>query len=213
MGVADLRKPFCRYIERFYGEKTVLQEPYWWYILFVHSGSESHVISDMKTAFGRKAPDAAFDVFYPEAEQYYRSKKLQIPGHRYRRRPLFPGYVFIETDMPEDRFLYEFSDFIYHSEEIIRILKNGAGGIALPDGERRRFEYLLKGKRCLEHSVGYIIGDKIVVEAGPLVGREGIIQKINRHNRDAIIEAELFGEKITMKIALEIIAKKQEEQS
>lgn len=184
-----------------------MAEPYFWYILFVRTGSENRVISDFKKAFERKSLGFSFDVFYPEAEQYYRSKKYQILGHRYLKRPLFPGYVFVETDMPEQIFLSEFSLFVYRSADIIRILKDSSGEIALPETERQRLNYLLRGKHCLEHSVGYIVGEQIVVTAGPLMGREAIIKKINRHNRDALIELELFGETLSLKIALEIISK------
>lgn len=183
------------------------QESSRWYILFVRAGSENRVIVDLKNAFERKSSEFSFDVFYPEAEQYYRSKKYQILGRRYLKRPLFPGYVFIETNMPADAFLSEYITFFYQSIDIIRILKDSAGGIALPSSERDRLNYILRGKRCLEHSVGYIEGDQIIVTAGPLVGREAIIKKINRHNRDALIAVDLFGEKLSLKIALEIISK------
>lgn len=179
----------------------------WWYILFVRAGSENRVIADLRSAFEQKSPNYSFDLFYPEAEQYFRSKKYQILGHRYLKRPLFPGYVFIETDMPASDFLSEYITFIYRSMDIIRILKDSSGEIALPETERQRLNYLLRGKHCLEHSVGYIVGEQIVVTAGPLMGREAIIKKINRHNRDALIELELFGETLSLKIALEIISK------
>lgn len=182
-------------------------EPYWWYVLFVRAGRENKVISELKTAFERKEVAFELDVFYPEAEQYYRSKKYHILGHRYLRRPLFPGYLFVETTMPEDTFLREFSDYVYHSPDIIRLLKDSGGQVALPDDERKRFEYLFRGKRCIEHSVGYIVGEKIVVEAGPLAGREGIIRRINRHNHDALIEFTLFGEQTSVKVALEVVSK------
>lgn len=185
----------------------------WWYILFVCSGSENRVIADLNHASELKAISGTFDVFYPEAEQYYRGKKYQILGRHYLKRPLFPGYVFIETDMPAEDFLNEFSRFFYQSADIIRVLKNSSGEIALPEEERRRFEYLFRGKRCLDHSIGYIEGEQINVIAGPLAGREAIIKKINRHNRDAYIEVELFGEKITLKIALEIVSKQKKSDS
>lgn len=182
-----------------------------WYILFVRAGSENRTISDFKKAFELKSLPYSFDIFYPEAEQYYRGKRYRMPGRSYLRRPLFPGYLFIETDMPASVFLPEFSDFIYRSADIIRLLRDTSGGIALPESEQERLGYLLRGKRCLEHSVGYIAGDRIVVTAGPLKGREAIIQKINRHNRDAYIELELFGDKMTLKIALEIVTKQKQD--
>ena len=195
-----------------WGSDRIMRESYWWYILYLRAGAENRVILDLKRIFESKSLPYSLDPFYPEAEQYYRNKRYQILGHKYRKRPLFPGYVFIETDIPEDIFLREFSNYFYHSTDIVRLLKREDGQLALPLEERQRFEYLFRGKRCLEHSVGYIIGDKIVVESGPLLGREGTIKKLNRHNQDAIIEIEMFGEKMTVKVALEIVSKiKQEE--
>ena len=110
--------------------------------------------------------------------------------------------------MPARDFLGEFSEYIRNSSEIIRILNSGeVDNIALPDAERKRFEYLFLGKRSLDHSVGYIEGERIVITMGPLKGREGQIKHINRHNRMAIIELSVFEQSLCVKIALEIIEK------
>ena len=75
---------------------------------------------------------------------------------------------------------------------------------ALPTDERVRLEYLYRGKRCLEHSVGYRKGERIIISQGPLIGHEGEIVYFNRHNREATIEIEMFGTKTTIRVALEI---------
>lgn len=149
----------------------------------------------------------SFDSFCPESEFYYRGGKDKAAGKTYRRRPLFPGYVFMETDMPAHDFLSAFSAYIYSSHDIIRLLRSGADNIALPEDERQRLEFLLKGKRCVVRSVGYIVGDKITVTDGPMRGREGLICYLNRHNRYADIEIEMFGGKIKARVALEIVEK------
>lgn len=129
-------------------------------------------------------------------------------GKRYLKRPLFPGYVFVETNMPSDVFRSEFYDVIYNSADIIRLLKYGeSNDIALRQEEQQRFEYLFKGKRCIEHSMGYIEGEKIIITSGPLLGLEGCIIKINRHRHSACIEINMFNQKQLVDVALEIIAK------
>ena len=60
----------------------------------------------------------------------------------------------------------------------------------------------------MEHSIGYIEGDRIIITGGPLVGREGGIKKINRHHRVAQIEIDMFGQKQVVDVALEIVEKK-----
>lgn len=183
-------------------------DSYWWYVLFVKTNKENKVISDVTSFYNSLQLAYRLEAFYLESEQYYRNKKARILGRHYRKRPLMPGYVFIETDMPAVEFLSKFSYFVSASADIIKILKyNDYDKIALPEEERLRFEFLYRGKRCLEHSIGYIVGDKIVVQGGPLVGKEGLIKHINRHNREAIIEFEMFNQQITAKVALEIVSK------
>lgn len=182
-------------------------ETSWWYVLFVKSNTENRVIADITRAFVARDTNYQLEAFFFKTEKYYRSKKAKMLAQKYSKRPLFPGYVFLETNMPANDFLGEFSNYIRDAADIIKILKSGEDNIALPIEERRKLEFLYRGKRCLEHSVGYIIGDNVVITAGPLIGREGLIKHINRHNRDALIEIDMFGRKLSVKVALEIVSK------
>lgn len=147
-----------------------MQEPYWWYVLYVRSNTEHKVAESFQKSFIRKGLQYKLEAFCPESEKYYKDKQYRIMGKIYQKRPLFPGYVFIETNMPSDIFQSEFYDVIYNSTDIIRLLRYGASSqIALRQEERRRFEYLFKGKRCIEHSVGYFDSDKIIITGGPLL--------------------------------------------
>ncbi len=209
--VADIYVLICESPVLRIGEaypKTMSKQTYW-YILYVHANKEQRVINDFKQAFYKRELPYFIEPFCPESEYYYRNKKERNFGRVYRKRPLFSGYVFLETDMPQEEFLQEFADYIYKSEDIIRLLKYGNTNIiALAEDEKTKFEYLFKGKRCLGHSVGFIEGDKIVITAGPLVGREGLITHINRHNRNATIQVNMFGGRTEVKVALEIVDKK-----
>ncbi|MCH5164937.1 MAG: antitermination protein NusG [Clostridiales bacterium] len=185
-----------------------MREPYQWYVLYVRANTEKRVISDILRFIETKRFEFDFDVFCPESEYYYRGDKTGPLGKPYRKRPLFPGYVFIETEMPPKEFLRQFGTYAYGAHDIIRILGTGdSEGIALSKEERIRLEFLLKDKRCVEHSVGYIVGDAVTVEQGPLKGYEGLITYINRHNRFADIEMDMFGGKVKARVALEIVNK------
>lgn len=181
-----------------------MEEPYWWYVLQVRTNKEYRVVAGLQRVFAQKRLAYELNAFCPESERYYKSKSLR----QYLKRPLFPGYVFIETNMPATDFRAAFYDVFYNSEDVIRLLRYGTSDdIALRYEERRRFEFLFKGKRALEHSVGYIEGDSIVITGGGLVGMEGCIKKINRHNRTADIEINMFGQSRIIKAALEIVSK------
>ena len=185
-----------------------MQEPYWWYVLYVRANTEHKVVNSFQKAAIQKGLPYDLEVFCPESEHYYKNKQSRTLGKQYVKRPLFPGYVFVETNMPSKDFRGTFFDVIYNSADIIRLLRYGdSDEIALRIEERQRFEYLLKGKRCIEHSIGVMVGDKIIIQGGGLIGMEGCIRKINRHNRTADIEVNMFNQKQTIKVALEIVSR------
>lgn len=184
-------------------------EPYYWYVLYVKTGSENRVVQDISRFAVKRGREGDVEPFCPESEFYYRSKEDRRLGKTYRKRPLFPGYVFVETTMTSPEFLREFGTYARGADDVIRILRNGNSEyVALSDDERRRLEFLLRGKRCFEHSIGVIVGDKVIVHDGPLKDLEGAITRINRHNRTAEIELEMFGGTVKARVALEIIEKK-----
>lgn len=186
-----------------------MEEPYWWYVLYVKTNTEHRVVSGINLYYSQLGiKGSELVAFCPEAERYYRNAKKHSLGRTYLKRPLFPNYVFIETNIKADDFLEYFSWFIYNTADIIKLLRNGdSEDIAISYDERKRFEYLFKGKRYIERSKGFIVGDKVVVQYGPLVGLEGCIKKIDRHNRDAEVAITMFERITNIKIALEIVSK------
>ncbi|MDE6293537.1 MAG: hypothetical protein K2L88_02810 [Clostridiales bacterium] len=184
-----------------------MEEPYFWYVFYVKTRTENRLVQDISRFADTKGLSNEVDPFCPQSEVYYRSARGKSQAKQYKKRPLFSSYVFVETRLDSKEFLSEFGSLIYTSQDIIRLLKSGANNIALPDVERRRLEFLLKGKRCLERSVGFIKGDNVTITAGPMIGCEGLITYINRHNRFADIEIDMFGTKTKARIALEIVEK------
>lgn len=180
----------------------------WWYVLYVRSNTENRVIRELNQHIQTLFLPYKVEPFILESEQYYRNKKYQRLGNKYQKRPLFPGYVFIETDMPDMEFIQTFYNYINKSSSIIKILlSNNKNKLAISDDEKTRLEYWCLGKRCLSHSEGYLEGDEIVITSGPLSGKEGSIKYINRHNRYAEVELMFLDQKQNIKVALEIIRK------
>jgi len=97
-----------------------MEEPYWWYVLYVRANTERRVIEDVLRFFNRRLRAVyELEAFCPESERYMRNVKKRILGKKYIRVPMFPNYVFIETNMPSDEFLQEFSQLVYASADII----------------------------------------------------------------------------------------------
>lgn len=74
--------------------------------------------------------------------------------------------------------------------------------------EENFLKRLMGEERVVRLSKGYIEGDKVIIKEGPIQGLEGMIRKIDRHKRIAIIEVELFMRKVEVSIGLGIVEKR-----
>ncbi len=184
-----------------------MQNEYNWYILYTRTNAEDRAMSGINEAFRKRRLGYHFEPFCPETEFYYRSKQAELNGTSYRKRRLFPNYVFIETDMPEQEFIDSFQNFILASSDIIRLLRYSEKNIALREEEKMRLEALLDSSRVLRRSVGKLIHNSVVVDNGPLKGNENFITRINRHNRAATLSIDMFYGKISATVSLEITEK------
>jgi len=172
-----------------------------WYVLFVTTGQENAVVSDVKTTFeeGEVRP------FVPTLETLFRKSgvvKCEI-------EVMFPGYVFVETAMENDKFVENIRKCVRKSRHILKLLGYGNHcEAAVMDHERRELEtFLSKTNDRIEMSKGIIEGDRIIVTAGPLMGRESRIIRVDRHRMKAVIEVELMGAKREVTMGLEIVRK------
>ena len=57
----------------------------------------------------------------------------------------------------------------------------------------------------VEVSMAHKEGDRVVIDSGPLVGKEAIIKKINAHKRTALISTEMFGRKMELSVGIEVL--------
>ena len=73
--------------------------------------------------------------------------------------------------------------------------------------ERDWFLAFSDAAHVVRMSEGVIEGDTVKVTRGPLMGREGLIRKIDRHKRRAYLEVTMFGRTIPASVGLEIVRK------
>lgn len=172
----------------------------YWYILFTRTGQEENIKTHLA-----KLLDADLSMpFIPILETLFKTKGLVKKEYQ----PLFPGYVFIESVLPSMDFLNCINKIIHSFEDIFKILKYGdSNEIALQEHEKNMLLRLSNDNHCIESSSGFIVGNKVYINDGPLKGFESIIKKIDRHKRQAIIELEFMGELRCITLALEILSK------
>lgn len=165
------------------------------YVIWTTTGREEEMIRTV-----RERVDGAL---YSRVFTLYREEKHKINGTwRILTKVLFPGYIFIETDRIEEVLI----DLVKISEFSLVL---GTDGDPLPvhPKEEALLSRLAGKNETIEMSTGFIEGDRVIVTGGPLAGLEGLITKINRHKRRAVIAVTMFERDVEMEVGLEIVGK------
>ena len=123
--------------------------------------------------------------YIPKMEYYFRLKDEIIT------KVMFPGYVFIKTELNQ----LEFDDLLYSLNEerdgIIKELKK-KGVSALTKDEVNLFKKLLDDEGILRMSYGYKEDGKTVVTGGPLIHFENCIIKSDKRDMIAVLDIKFF---------------------
>lgn len=166
-----------------------------WYAVQVRTGKEQETVD-----LCRKIVDSGIltESFIPK---YERMKRYQGEWHK-ERIPMFPGYIFLVTGRVEELF-YRLKEV----PELTKILGDGREFIPIKDEERGLLQQMGNEEYVTEMSVGYIVGERVVILLGPMKGMEGKIKKIDRHKRMAVLEVGMFGQWVDVKVGVEIVEK------
>lgn len=166
-----------------------------WYAIHVQTGSEKIVCEKMI-----QLTERAFyhELFVPMAE--YMTKKDAV--YQTRIRPLFPGYLFLVTDR-----LGEIIPVFQRISDFKRIVRTGVDIMPIQQEEADLIAGICDEEHEVRMSTGIIQNSQILITNGPLKGREGLIRKIDRHHRTALVEMNLMGQPMQVSIPLEIVKK------
>jgi transcriptional antiterminator NusG len=175
-----------------------------WVILFVRTGSEKQILRKLKENLNANE----YLPFLPTKEAPHRTR-----GVIYKvRKLLFPGYVFIQTEI-EGSTIIEMLELIITgttwSKDIYTILHYGDNkkDVVVRKAERLYWERLFDSKFCITESVGLIEGNVVRIISGVLIGMESNIKRINRHKREAIVEMEMMGGMREVRLMLDVVEK------
>lgn len=164
-----------------------------WYAVQVKTGKEQETAN-----LCREIVDQAIlvDSFIP---RYERMKRYQGEWHK-ELLPMFPGYIFLVTERVGELF-YQLKAV----PELTKILGDGREFIPIKDEEKDLLQKLGNEKHVTEMSVGYLVGEQVVILSGPMKGMEGKIKKLDRHKRVAVLEVGMFGRWVDVKVGVEIV--------
>ena len=142
-------------------------------------------------------------ILLPDEDVYvplYDREKKRNGEIRIVRDVLFPGYIFYETE--HERSLKE---RLKRIEEMSKLLGAGDEIVPLYADEERLVRKLCGKAHVLDISRGYMAGGRVSVIQGPLMGFDGLIRKVNRKKRTAVIEVELLQRRIEVTVGFEVI--------
>ncbi len=167
------------------------------YVVQVIGGRESTA----RSLLYKHASDCMDECFLPIFELMKRKE-----GEWCRvRELLFPGYLFVRTDNPE-----QLGNRMRAIPVFMRLLGSNDQFIPLAPYELLWLNTFADAdKHLVEMSQGVIEGDRVIVTEGPLKGHEAMIIKINRHKRLAYVDLHMFGRQKTVRIGLEIVRKNE----
>ncbi len=172
-----------------------------WYVLFVKVGYENRVLNQLETYFNNEQ----IVPFIPKIEIFHKYSNGDIQKEN---KTMFPGYVFIESNLESLVFIGMIKNFINYHEAPLKLLKYGNScEYAMRQCEKSLLLSFSNKDNCVEVSTGLIQGDKTTVIHGPLKGRENIIKKIDRSRRKAIIEVDFMGRCVPITVGLDILKK------
>lgn len=171
----------------------------YWYVLFVRTGLEHKVEQFLKVQL-----DSEISMPFVPLQEILFKKAGTV---KKELKPLFQGYVFIESELTNQEFLKITSTLIYSSHGIVSLLRYSDTEIAMRQSERQMLLSLCNGDYCIESSSGIIEGDRICITDGPLKGWGSLVKKIDRHKKQAWIEIEFMGSLRLVNVALNIVKK------
>lgn len=171
----------------------------YWYVLFVQTGRERKI----EQFLNKQLNTDECKPFIPLEEVLFKKSGIM----KKEIRILFPGYVFVESELPGAQFIKVINSIAKRLSDMVCVLKYSDTEIAMKESERQMLLGLCNNDHCIESSYGIIEGDKIHIIDGSLKGMESIVKKVNRHKRQAWIEIEIMGDVRLVSVGLEIVDK------
>lgn len=171
-----------------------------WYVIQIKRGSEKDMCKKCRQALPMPVCSC---VFVPKFR-----KVMKVKGvWKKEEEILFPGYLFVETKNAEE--VEKYLEPLYGATKPVYI---GGGFYPIRDEEEEFLRSIMNGNYVLNISKGYIVDGNLVVTKGPLVQYADHVKWFDRHKRIGELELALWGERKTVRVGLEVVARVTEEE-
>ena len=166
-----------------------------WYIVKTISVQETVAVERCRRAIPYAVADKIFSPSYECKRRYLGEWHTKV-------KSLFPGYVFIQSENKD-----ELERYLERIPDIVTPVMIGGAFNPIGEDERIFLGELFDSDYCISCSLGYIVDDQLIVEKGPLMGKEKYIKKIDRHRRIANIWISFMEQEKQIEVGLEVPAR------
>jgi transcription elongation factor/antiterminator RfaH len=155
---------------------TTKKLEYFWYVL--------HTKSRFENVVNEGLIKKSIEVFLPKVRvrSKRRDRKVMI------RVPLFPGYLFVKTDLAP----YEHIEIV-KTVGAVRLIGNKDGPIPVPSETVQSLKIMVKGSDTVSTGTRFRKGDRVMVVHGPFAGVVGTFARYGGKER-VIVNIEALGQ-------------------
>lgn len=166
-----------------------------WYVIQVKCGSEVDICKKCRQAL---PISVCSDIFVPKFQKLMKFKDIW----KKEERILFPGYVFVKSEKPQ-----EVKRYLKPLNAIVRPVSIGGGFYPIRKEEETFLQNVMDKNYVLNTSKGYVVDGSLVVTQGPLIRYADYVKRFDRHKRIGELEIALWGEKRKVMVGLEVVAR------
>lgn len=160
-----------------------------WYVLHTKSRFENVVHDGLD--------NKAMDVFLPKIT--VRSKRKD--RKKMIRVPLFPGYVFVRSDLAPNHHLD-----IVKTVGAVKLVGNNQGPISVPEETIESLKIMVASNQPVETGYAFSKGDRVMVVHGPFAGVMGVFDRYGAKGR-IFVHIEALGQFAAVEVDAEDVEK------
>lgn len=164
-------------------------KPAAWYVAHTRSRFEQVVFEGLQG----KSLESFLPKITAMSKRRDRKKKIRVP--------LFPGYVFLKSDLnPAERLE------IVKTVGVVRLVGNKDGPVSVPDEAVESLKIMVAGENSVETGTQFSKGDRVMVIEGPFAGVVGTFLRYRGHGR-VVVDIKALGRYAAVSVPQEHVEK------
>lgn len=174
-----------------------------WYVVNTYSGHENKVKINLERRIESLGmQDYIYRVIVAEHEEPV--LKDGKPTEKTRMKNTYPGYLFVEMFMT-DRAWY----VVRNTPGVTGFIGSSGRGAKPFPVPKEQIESVLKSVGMADSSMfsNYLLGDKVKILRGPLMGGEGIVQDVDAGKRVLKVTSIFFGREMNVEVNFDDVDK------